>query len=82
MNGSNAVAGNYFFCNSYDQIYYISSVSWNEFSEVIRAESRPNAEKDMQANITMYQTTFIIFMHQHLKSYLGSNSKLMLTSIN
>lgn len=45
MNGSNAVAGNYFFCNSYNQIYYINSVSWNEFSEVIRAESRPNAEK-------------------------------------
>ena len=45
MNGSNAVAGNYFFCNSYDQIYYISSVSWDEFDEVIRADSRPNAEK-------------------------------------
>lgn len=45
MNGSNAVAGNYFFCNSYNQIYYINSVSWNEFSEVIRAESRPNVEK-------------------------------------
>lgn len=68
-NASNTVAGNFFFCNSYDQIYYIDSITWSEI-EVERVSTRPPVEK-RYANKYYYIPNYIYYYYAEVEEELS-----------